>query len=217
VYAGRFATFEVRFAGRSYAIGRLNLAQLQRIEMCIWELARLEGAETIEAIERKQEFVANVLIIATRLDVLDIPGVTNAEVAVAFKNVLDEAGFKPREGHAETSEPVGKSDPAKFWRKLYGRLIAAGIPPSAIDAFSMWDVEALYEHWGEAPPANEILAAVHLEKPKAKGPTDGEKAIMEKYKSSAPKVAGADDDPSGIGGLVANTVSGQPLRMSDLF
>jgi hypothetical protein len=67
--------------------------------------------------------------------------------------------------------------------------MAAGRSRDEVDEMSWPDVEDIFDYWLEAPPANEILTAVYQVKTK-------------KPENIAQKVVD-QNDPSGIGGLIA--------------
>lgn len=71
-------------------------------------------------------------------------------------------------------------------------MTACHYTPAQIGAMEMQDVSALLDYWADHPPVHEILAAVHGIKPR-------EKEAVEPV---------SKNDPSGIGGLIAQFPNG---------
>ena len=69
-------------------------------------------------------------------------------------------------------------------------MTACGYTPDQLDAMPMHDVLALLRSWRDAPPAHEILAAVHQVTRAVSQPADAR-------------------DPSGIGALIARYPDGR--------
>jgi len=64
--------------------------------------------------------------------------------------------------------------------------------PAQIDELTIFDVEMLFKYWNEFPPAHEILKCVY--------------GVKSTQKNSIP--SWSNEDPSGIGALIARFPSG---------